>query len=131
MGTEARGCIWGPNLEAKDRIFKAFKAVKMGHLQRLLQSGDGHRRQSGQPPFLQQSKPGGTTPLQLVEELAQITKSRIRCNTGDNGDKLSSDGIIAARWQCSIWGRAGRAEPLHRAGTVQELRDARRSPGRL
>lgn len=36
----------------------------------------------------------------FVEELSQITKSQIQHNTGDNGDKLSSDELIAA--QCSI-----------------------------
>lgn len=49
MGTEPRGCIWGPSLGAEGRIFKAFKVLKMRHLQSLLQSGDGSRRQSGQP----------------------------------------------------------------------------------
>ena len=64
MGTEARGCIWGPSLGAESRICKAFKVVKMGHVQRLLQTGDGSGRQFGKPPFSHQSQPGGISPPQ-------------------------------------------------------------------
>lgn len=89
--------LLGTSLEAEGRIFTAFNAVEMGHLQRLLRSGDGSGIQNGQTSLLLPAKRTRRTepaPAFSVEELAQITKSQIRRDTGDNGDKLSSDGLI-------------------------------------
>lgn len=98
-GHKGLGLQLGPSLEAEDRIFTAFNAVEMGHLQRLLQSGDGRGGQYGQTSLLLPAKRtwrSEPAPASSAEELAEITKSRIRRDTGDNGDKLSSDGLIVA-----------------------------------
>lgn len=70
----------------------ALDAVEMGHLQRLLQSGDRSRMQDAQPSLLLPAKPtwrSEPAPASSEEELAQITKSQIRRDTGDNRYKLS------------------------------------------
>lgn len=116
--------LLGTSLETEGRIFTAFNAVEMGHLQRRLRSVDGSGTQNGQPSLLLPAKRtwrSEPTPASSAEELAQITESQIRRDTGDNGDNLSSDGLIVVHSSAAYW-------TVLVEWTLQDSRNARKSP---
>lgn len=60
----------------------------------------------GSPPLLLPAKRtwrSEPAPASSAEEFAQITERQIRRDIGDNGDKLSSDGLIVVHSSAASW----------------------------